>query len=390
VGAGPEELVNLRFDRNEWAGSFGDVGTDLPLLLGIVLASGLDAGHVFAVFGLLQIATGLLYGLPMPMQPLKAMAVLVISQKIAGGVLLGGGLAVGLVMLLLTLTGGLDVLARWIPRSVVRGIQFGLGLSLASLALKTYIPSMGRTGWMLAAAGVLAMLLLWGNRRVPGGLLLVALGAAFALWNGPDLGKVFGGLGLSLPSFHLPSREEVWRGFWLLALPQIPLSLSNSVIATHQTLQDLFPERRVGVKKIGLTYSLVNLLAPLLGGVPACHGCGGLCGHYAFGARTGGSVVLYGAFYLLTGLFLSSPLQEVVKIFPQPVLGVILLFEALALMAFLRDTAASGRDFAVALLTGIVAFAVPQGFVAGLLLGTLVFYGIGRYGAEAGRGPAAG
>jgi MFS superfamily sulfate permease-like transporter len=387
---GPEELVNLRFDRNEWAGSFGDVGTDLPLLLGIVLASGLDAGHVFAVFGLLQIATGLLYGLPMPMQPLKAMAVLVISQKIAGGVLLGGGLAVGLVMLLLTLTGGLDVLARWIPRSVVRGIQFGLGLSLASLALKTYIPSMGRTGWMLAAAGVLAMLLLWGNRRVPGGLLLVALGAAFALWNGLDLGKVFGGLGLSLPSFHLPSWGEVWRGFWLLALPQIPLSLSNSVIATHQTLQDLFPERRVGVKKIGLTYSLVNLLAPLLGGVPACHGCGGLCGHYAFGARTGGSVVLYGAFYLLTGLFLSSPLQEVVKIFPQPVLGVILLFEALALMAFLRDTAASGRDFAVALLTGIVAFAVPQGFVAGLLLGTLVFYGIGRYGAEAGRGPAAG
>jgi len=382
--------VNLRFDRNEWAGSFGDVGTDLPLLLGIVLASGLDAGHVFAVFGLLQIATGLLYGLPMPMQPLKAMAVLVISQKIAGGVLLGGGLAVGLVMLLLTLTGGLDVLARWIPRSVVRGIQFGLGLSLASLALKTYIPSMGRTGWMLAAAGVLAMLLLWGNRRVPGGLLLVALGAAFALWNGLDLGKVFGGLGLSLPSFHLPSWGEVWRGFWLLALPQIPLSLSNSVIATHQTLQDLFPERRVGVKKIGLTYSLVNLLAPLLGGVPACHGCGGLCGHYAFGARTGGSVVLYGAFYLLTGLFLSSPLQEVVKIFPQPVLGVILLFEALALMAFLRDTAASGRDFAVALLTGIVAFAVPQGFVAGLLLGTLVFYGIGRYGAEAGRGPAAG
>ena len=382
--------MNLRFDRNEWAGSFGDVGTDLPLLLGIVLASGLDAGHVFAVFGLLQIATGLLYGLPMPMQPLKAMAVLVISQKIAGGVLLGGGLAVGLVMLLLTLTGGLDVLARWIPRSVVRGIQFGLGLSLASLALKTYIPSMGRTGWMLAAAGVLAMLLLWGNRRVPGGLILVALGAAFALWNGLDLGKVFGGLGLSLPSFHLPSREEVWRGFWLLALPQIPLSLSNSVIATHQTLQDLFPERRVGVKKIGLTYSLVNLLAPLLGGVPACHGCGGLCGHYAFGARTGGSVVLYGAFYLLTGLFLSSPLQEVVKIFPQPVLGVILLFEALALMAFLRDTAASGRDFAVALLTGIVAFAVPQGFVAGLLLGTLVFYGIGRYGAEAGRGPAAG
>lgn len=377
-------MANLRFDRNEWAGSFGDIGTDLPLLLGIVLASGLDAGHVFAVFGLLQIATGLVYGLPMPMQPLKAMAVLVISQKIAGGVLLGGGLAVGVVMLLLALTGGLDLLVRWIPRSVVRGIQFGLGLSLASLALKTYVPSMGPAGWILAAAGALVLLLLWGNRRLPGGLLLVALGALFALWNGLDVGTVFGGFGLSLPSLRAPSPEEVWRGFWLLALPQIPLSLSNSVIATHQTLKDLFPERGVGVKKIGLTYAAVNLVAPFLGGVPACHGCGGLCGHYAFGARTGGSVVLYGAFYLFTGLFLSSPLDEVVKLFPQPVLGVILLFEALALMAFLRDTAGSARDFAVALLTGTVAFAVPQGFVAGLLLGTLVFYAIRRYGVEAG------
>ncbi len=374
--------MNLRFDRNEWAGSFGDIGTDLPLLLGITLASGLDAGGVFAVFGLLQITTGLLYGLPMPMQPLKAMAVLVISQRIEGGVLLGGGLAVGAVMLLLTLTGVLDLLVRWLPRSVVRGIQFGLGLSLASLALNSYVPSMGWTGWALAAGGTLVLLLLWGNRRVPGGLLLVALGAAFALWKGLDLGVVMGGVGLSLPALGVPSLEEVWRGFWLLALPQIPLSLSNSIIATEQTLRDLFPDRRVGVRKIGLTYAAVNLVAPFLGGVPACHGSGGLCGHYAFGARTGGSVVLYGAFYLVTGLFLSAPLGEVVKIFPQPVLGVILLFEALALMALVRDAAASGRDLAVALLTGTAAFALPQGFLVGLLLGTLVFYGFRRYGAE--------
>lgn len=374
--------MNLRFDRNEWAGSFGDIGTDLPLLLGIILASGLDAGTVFVGFGLLQIVTGLVYGLPMPMQPLKAMAVLVISQKIAGGVLLGGGLAVGLAMLLLTVTGGLDLLVRWIPQSVVRGIQFGLGLSLASLALKTYVPSMGWTGWVMAAAGTLLLLLLWGNRRIPGGLVLVALGGVFALSNGLDLGFVVQGVGLSLPSLRVPTPEEVWRGFWLLALPQIPLSLSNSVIATHRTLRDLFPERQVGVKKIGLTYAAINLVMPFIGGVPACHGCGGLCGHYGFGARTGGSVVIYGAFYLVTGLFLFTPLAEVVKIFPQPVLGVILLFEALTLMAFLRESAGTRRDFAVALLTGVVAFAVPQGFVVGLLLGTLVFYGLRRYGRE--------
>ena len=89
----------IRFDRNEFAGSFGDIGTDLPLVIGMVLAGGLDAASVFIMFGLAQIATGLVYGLPMPMQPLKAMAVIVIGQKLSGDVLFGGGLAIGVVML---------------------------------------------------------------------------------------------------------------------------------------------------------------------------------------------------------------------------------------------------------------------------------------------------
>lgn len=101
----------IRFDRNELAGSFGDIGTDLPLIIGIILATGLGGG-VFVVFGLLQIATGLVYGLPIPMQPLKAMAVLVITQKIGGNVLLGAGLAIGATMLILSLSGALTWLVR--------------------------------------------------------------------------------------------------------------------------------------------------------------------------------------------------------------------------------------------------------------------------------------
>jgi len=134
----------------------------------------------------------------------------------------------------------------------------------------------------------------------------------------------------------------------------------------------------------------VNLIAPLLGGIPACHGCGGLAGHYAFGARTGGSVILYGAFYLVTGLFLSAPLHEVLKAFPQPILGVVLLFEALTLLALVRDQAAAPRDLPIALLVGVLAFAVPQGYVVGLVLGSVVFYGFRRFGRapedRAGRG----
>ncbi|GAB4111891.1 MAG: putative sulfate/molybdate transporter [Acidobacteriota bacterium] len=372
--------LNIRFDRNELAGSFGDIGTDLPLIVGIVLATGMEAGPVFTVFGLLQVVTGLVYGLPMPMQPLKAMAVLVISQKLSSGVLLGAGVAIGITMLLLTLSGLLTLLVHWIPRSVVRGIQFGLGLSLASLALRSYVPSMGAVGYLPAGAGLLVMLLLWGNRRFPPGLLVIGFGAVYAVLTDFRPGPVLDGISLVLPEFRLPRWDDVITGFVVLALPQLPLSLSNSVIATDQTIRDLFPQRAVGVRKIGLTYSLVNLFAPLLGGIPACHGCGGLAGHYAFGARTGGSVILYGLFYLGVGLFLSGPLHEVLKVFPQPVLGVVLLFEALTLMALIADQAVERRSLLIALLVGLVAFAVPQGFVVGLLLGSAVHYLLPRFG----------
>ena len=371
----------VRFDRNELAGSFGDIGTDLPLIVGIILATGLDSASVFIVFGLMQVATGVVYGLPMPVQPLKAMAVLVITQKLGGDVLHGAGLAIGATMIVLSLTGGLTWLAKWIPRCVVRGIQFGLGLSLATLALKNYVPAMGASGYVLAAIATLTMLALWGNRRVPPGLLIIAMGALYALVAGLPFGAIADGVALTLPIFHVPRMQDVFTGFLVLALPQLPLSISNSVIATEQTVRDLFPQRAVGVRRIGLPDGFMNLVAPFLSGIPVCHGCGGLAGHYTFGARTGGSVIIYGALYMALGLFLSAPLHVVLQVFPQPVLGVVLLFEALTLLAFIRDQAARARDLAIAVLVGVVSASVPQGFLVGLVLGTVVFYGFRRFGA---------
>ncbi len=375
-------LRQIRFDRNEFAGSFGDIGTDLPLIIGIVGATGMDSAAVFIVFGLLQVVTGVVYRLPMPMQPLKAMAVLVITQKIAGSVLIGAGLAIGATMLLLTLSGGLGLIVKWVPLCVVRGIQFGLGLSLASLALKTYIPSDGISGYVLAGCGLLVMLSLWGNRRIPPGLLVIALGLVYAVATGLEVGAITNRLGFALPSMQMPTWADVWTGFLVLALPQIPLSLSNSVIATERTIRDLFPDRNVSVRKIGLTYSLVNLVAPLFGGIPVCHGCGGLAGHYTFGARTGGSVVIYGTLYILIGVFLSAPLSEVLKIFPQPILGIVLLFEALALLALVKDQAESNRSLMIALLVGVIALTTQQGFIVGLLAGTIIFYGFKKFGQK--------
>ncbi|GIW42627.1 MAG: hypothetical protein KatS3mg076_3204 [Candidatus Binatia bacterium] len=367
-------MRRLRFDRNELAGSFGDIGTDVPLLMGMILSAGLDSASVLVVFGALQILTGLFYGLPMPMQPLKAMAVIVITQQVAAPVLYGAGFAIGAVMLLLCVTGLLDALARAIPKCVVRGIQFGLGLSLARLALGKYVAGDGIEGYALALFGFAVMAALWGNRRFPPGLLVIGAGVAYAAFFRLDAREVQDGVGLAWPAFHAPSLSDIVTGFLLLSLPQIPLSLSNSIIATRQTIADLFPERHVTIRKIGFTYAFVNLVAPFLGGIPACHGCGGLAGHYALGARTGGSVVLYGSYYLVLGLFLSRVAGEIISAFPQALLGVVLVFESLTLLGFVRDQTGSQRDLSIAFLVALAVFALPQGYVVGLVLGTALYY----------------
>ena len=94
----------------------------------------------------------------------------------------------------------------------------------------------------------------------------------------------------------------------------------------------LFPAKKLGIRKIGFTYSLMNLIVPFFGGIPVCHGSGGMVGHYTFGGRTGGSIVTYGTMYLVLGLFFSYVFGEAILLFPKPMLGVILLFEGWALM----------------------------------------------------------
>src|SRR5713226_10038922 len=166
---------SVRFDRNEFAGAFGDIGTSFPLLTGMILAAGLQPTGVLVMFGAMQILTGLVYGLPIPVQPLKAMAVIVITQRLAPSILFGGGLAIGVLMLILALTGLVEWVARVVPKPVVRGIQFGLGLQLASLALTRYVADEGTVGWILAAVCFVVTVALLGNRRYPPALLLIAV-----------------------------------------------------------------------------------------------------------------------------------------------------------------------------------------------------------------------
>jgi len=369
----------LRFDRNEFSGAFGDLGTDFPLIVGMVAAAQLDGASVLIAYGLMEIGTGLYYRLPIPVQPLKAVAVIVITQHIGGAVLRGAGLAIGIAMLLLSALGLLDWLARVVPKAVIRGIQLGLGLQLASIALRDYVGADQAAGWWLAGLAFVIIVALLGNRRLPAGVPVIALGLIYALAFKIDVPQLVAATGVHLPQLTAPRLSDVAQGFVLLALPQIPLSLGNSILATRQIVHDYFPDVDLSVRKIGFTYALMNLINPFIGGVPTCHGSGGVAGHYAFGGRTGGSVVIYGTVFLVLGLFFGGAFTEIVKVFPLPVLGVLLLFEGLYLIVLFGDVAAVATELRLAALVGACAAFLPYGYVIGLVVGTALYY-LGRRG----------
>jgi xanthine/uracil permease len=346
------------------------MGTDVPLLIGVALASGLDGTSVLVMFGVMQILTGVAYRLPMPVQPLKAMAAIVIAQQTPAATLYGAGLAIGVVMLILAATGMLDWLARVIPKCVVRGVQFGLGLQLANVALGRFVQSDGTGGYLLALAAFLIVIVLLGNRRFPAAIPVVVLGVVYALVFRLDVASLPARIAFHLPQLYIPQNADIVTGFLVLALPQIPLSLGNSVLATKQMTSDLFPERQLSVRRIGVTYALMNLINPWFGGIPVCHGSGGMAGHYAFGGRTGGSVIIYGVLFLTLGLFFGEGFDLLTTAFPLPMLGVLLLFEAIALIWLLRDVAPARREFPIAILVGLLAVSVPYGYVVGLVVGT--------------------
>jgi MFS superfamily sulfate permease-like transporter len=179
-----------------------------------------------------------------------------------------------------------------------------------------------------------------------------------------------------VPQPHIPTDLAAAL---LLALPQLALSLGNSVLATKQVVADLFPEREpLSVKRIGTTYAFMNLLAAPLGGIPVCHGSGGIAGHYAFGARTGASGIIYGTFLVLSGLLLVGEPAAFQRLFPGPILGTLLLVEAITVLLLVRDLRDTPAWLAFAVACGLGAAFLPYGYAVVLLGGTVISVALRR------------
>ncbi|KAI6860443.1 hypothetical protein KC334_g21307, partial [Hortaea werneckii] len=64
---------------SELSGALGDVGTLLPLMIAMTLTNTIDLPTTLVFSGLTNILTGVVYGIPLPVQPMKAIASVAIS-----------------------------------------------------------------------------------------------------------------------------------------------------------------------------------------------------------------------------------------------------------------------------------------------------------------------
>ncbi len=362
-----------RFDRAEFAGAFGDFGTLIPFVVAYIAQLGLDPFGVLLSFGLAMIAVGWIYKTPFPVQPMKAIGAVATTQAaqtatITAGAVHGACLVTGLIWLLLGVTGWAKRVAGLVSPPVAIGIVLGLGLSFMLDGAKLMA-----TGWWLGGIALLLTLALLTNRRVPVMFLLLAGGAAIALVRDPSLWGALGEIRVDprLPGFALDdvAWSELVIGTLFLALPQVPLTLGNAVIAITDENNRLFPDRPVSERKVAISTGLMNLGSASLGGVPMCHGAGGMAGHVAFGARTGGAPILLGAILVLLALFFSSSVALIFRMVPAEILGVILFLTgaqlALGSCDFSRD---KGERFSTLVTAGLAMWNVGVAFVLGLAI----------------------
>jgi len=356
------KVKSFEFNLRELSGSMGDFGTLFPLSIGYIVVCSLNPAGFLVMMGIANIVTGLVYRLPMPIEPMKVLAVAAIAQHWSASMVYASGFAMGVIWLIFALTGVMGWVAKITPISVIRGIQVSLGVILAIEAIK-----MLSTWWTLGGISILIVLVLRQNRYAPAAIVLMILGLAIMLINGKF--QQVGHIGFCLPiltSFHL---EEIWQTLLLAGFAQIPLTATNAVIATSSLIKTYWPDNPVSEKQLSLNMSIMNLIFPFFGGMPLCHGSGGLAGQYYFGARTGGTNIIEGVIEISMGLFMATSIASLFALFPTTIIGAMMFLVGIELTKFAKDIRLSKEliPMSVTIIVSLVTN-MAYGFLSGLIV----------------------
>jgi SulP family sulfate permease len=378
------------FNRMELAGSLGDLGTLLPIAMAMVLFNGLNPLGLFFSIGLFYILSGVYFGITVPIQPMKVIGAYAIATAMSAEQILASSLIMALFLLIIGLTGAIDLIRKITPNAVIRGVQLSTGALLISGGIKFMIGTSTyqvlqkavepHLAWqalgplpislIIGAFAAIITLFLLDNTKIPAGLVVVVGGLATGLLLGARMDFADQGVGFYLPEilpFGFPAQADFTFALFALVLPQLPMTLGNAVLAYTDLSRDYFGEAsaRLTNKKACVSMALANLLSFSLGGMPLCHGAGGLAAHYRFGARSAGSNLMIGFVFAGLALFLGNNITGLFNLLPMSVLGVLLIFAGSQLTLTIMELK-TRKDYFVATL--ILGINLAAGFIAGMVV----------------------
>jgi SulP family sulfate permease len=389
-----EEQRHYRFDRLEVAGSLGDLGTLLPLAIGMIMINGLNPLGLFLSIGVYYIFSGLYFGVTVPIQPMKVIGAYAIATAMSPAQISASGLLMGIALFIIGATGIISFIGKYTPRPVIRGVQLATGTLLMAEGVKFMIGAskfqvlreaaepylalqhLGPVpiGIIIGVIGAVLTLLLLENRKLPAGLLVVCGGLGLGLIFGTHEGLGQLSLRVHLPRFlpfAFPTSADFMFALFALVLPQLPMTIGNASIAYADLSREYFGKnsRKVTYRATCISMAFANFLSFLFGGMPLCHGAGGLAAHYRFGARTAGSNIIIGLIFAALALLLGERVLSVMHLLPMAILGVLLLFAGGQLALTIIDMRERKDLFVVLVMLGItLASNLAVGFLAGIAI----------------------
>ena len=354
-----------KFTLRELGGAFGDWGTLIPFIIGYVSIIGFNPAGVFFCLGITNIVLGIKFNLPLPVQPQKTIGTIAISQTWSPNLVISTGFGTGIIWTILGFTKFLEKIIKRVPIVAVRGIQLGLGLILGWTAAQLI-----GTDLLLGIISILVIIVLIKNKKIRSSIILVALGIILLFITES---VTLSNIQFNLPKFEfiVPQWDNILIGMVIAGIAQLLLTLTNVMIATISLVKDLFPEKKdsISANALASNMGIMNLFSPILGGIPLCHGSGGLAAQYAFGARTGGSMILEGIIEIFLGLFFSETLFLIFNSFPEAILGAMLIYTAF-LLGKISFKDYNIKNIPIIIISAIFCFIynITFGFIIGLVL----------------------
>jgi len=383
-------MMRLRINRLELSGGLADIGVLLPIMAAMVAINHVNPFIAPLLCGLFYIATSLYYQVPVPVQPLKVFCTVAIAIKASPDLISAGTLLIGVIFLVISIPRVMIFIKKLFPLPIIRGIQLGTGLLLIDSGIKIFISSQVITGGptetisllnftfptalFLGIVCTVILLYFLQNPKYPVGLVLIVIGIGISIAFGAEIPNSLIKLEpiIFIDTIGRLQMDTILQALWLLVLPQVPLSVGNAVVATENTLKIYFKEQanKVKASRLSLGMGCFNVLSGLLGGIPCCHGCGGVTAHYRLGARTGTATLLTGTLYILLAMAVYFLGASIFKFFPYPILGALLIYVGLEHGLLIRDMT-TRLDLAIVLIIASIAFTTRNmtiAFMAGMIV----------------------